>query len=125
MKKRIQLNRTRLTLIAMGAAIAIAIPSVALSYSLGSEARIETIRDRGSSTLGYVQMEGWSGWATDLYYFGPHGTCASVPGADLSEGQLNRLVQAQANGMLVTPIYETGAWGGYKCLTGFDLTATW
>ena len=41
--------------------------------------------------------------------------------ASSGEDQLNRLLQAQIHGMNVTLRYELGAWGNYKCVTGFDI----
>lgn len=119
MLDRLKTKRTALALLV--AAAALAAPAMAVAAN-GATERIEKIRDRGSSTLGYVQMESWNGYGTDLYYFGAHGTCGSVAAADLSEDQINRLLQAQIHGMEVTPHYQAGAWGGYKCLTGFDIT---
>ncbi|MCR9162358.1 MAG: hypothetical protein ACE37F_31525 [Nannocystaceae bacterium] len=116
-----RLKSKRTALVLFTAAAALAAPAMAVAAG-GTTERIERIGDRGSSTLGFVQMESWNGYASELYYFGAHGTCASIAAAELSEDQIDRLLQAQIHGLEVTPQYQIGAWGGYKCLTGFDIT---
>ena len=104
-------------------ALAIAVPAVALSdtYDSANKGEIVKLKDSPGDGLDSMELEGANGMAINMYYFGGVGTCYNVPDSVLSDAQIDRLVQAQVNNLIVTPYYETGAWGGYKCLTGFDL----